>query len=188
MKAPKKSPASRETPSLLSLLQTRFENHPERHRGITWAAVRERLDAKPEALRVLQAMEDTGGEPDVVGRDTQTGEIVFFDCAAETPKGRVSVCYDREGWESRKEHRPKTTAMDLAAEIGIELLSEEEYGALQKLGEFDLKTSSWLKTPPEMRRLGGALFGDRRFGRVFFYHNGAQSYYGARGFRGSLRV
>lgn len=180
------SPAERA--ALLATLKARFEKNPKRHPGIGWAEVEARLEAAGEKLRSLHEMEETGGEPDVVGRDSATGKYLFFDCSPETPKGRVSVCYDREGWESRKEHRPKTNALDMAAAMGVELLTEEQYGELQRLGEFDQKTSSWLRTPPEMRELGGALFGDRRFGRVFFYHNGAQSYYGARGFRAFLRV
>lgn len=159
-----------------------------RHKGLEWAQVEAKLEAHPEKLRSLREMEETGGEPDVVGQDKKTGEYLFFDCSAETPKGRVSVCYDREGLESRKEHKPKNNAIDMAKAMGIELLTEEQYRELQKLGEFDLKTSSWVSTPEEIRDLGGALFGDRRFGRVFVYHNGAQSYYGARAFRGSLRV
>jgi hypothetical protein len=180
------TPAQRE--ALFKTLKARFEKNPRRHQGLEWAKVQARLAALPEKLWSLAQMEATGGEPDVVGHDKKTGEYLFFDCSPESPKGRVSVCYDREGWESRKEHRPKNTAMDMANDMGIELLTEEQYADLQKLGEFDLKTSSWLKTTPEMRKLGGALFGDRRFGRVFFYHNGAQSYYGVRGFRGCLRV
>ncbi|MDX2081018.1 MAG: DUF4256 domain-containing protein [Terrimicrobiaceae bacterium] len=172
--------------NLLSTLRSRFDKHPERHRGIPWADVEKRLDAGK--LSVLARMEETGGEPDVIGRDKATGEIVFADCSTESPKGRRSVCYDREGWLSRKEHRPETTASDLAAEIGIELLTEDDYLALQKLGEFDLKTSSWIKTPPEIRSLGGALYAERRYDRVFIGHNGAQSYYGVRGFRGLLRI
>ena len=147
-----------------------------------------RLEAKTEKLWALHGMEETGGEPDVVGHDARTGEYLFFDCSPESPKGRTSVCYDREALDSRKEHKPKTSAMEMAAAIGIALLTEEQYRELQKLGEFDLKTSSWLKAPEEIRKLGGAIFGDRRFGRVFVYHNGAQSYYSGRGFRGSLRV
>lgn len=159
-----------------------------RHPGLSWDTVRARLDARPERLRSLQAMEESGGEPDVLALDPISGEIVFVDFAPESPKGRVSLCYDREGLESRKEHKPKTSALDLATEMGIELLTEAEYFELQTRGEFDQKTSSWLRTPPELRALGGALFGDRRYGRVFIYHNGAQSYYAVRGFRGSLRV
>jgi hypothetical protein len=188
MKNTKKDLSSKEREDLLAILQDRFEKNPGRHQGLDWAKVQVRLETKPAKLWSLHEMEKTGGEPDVVGQDKKTGEYLFYDCSPETPKGRVSVCYDRESWESRKEHRPKNTAMDMAAEMGVELLTEEEYGELQKLGPFDTKTSSWLKTPAEMRKLGGALFGDRRFGRVFFYHNGAQSYYSARAFRGSLRV
>ena len=173
---------------LVSLLKTRFEKNAKRHPKLTWADVQSRLEAHPEKMRSLHDMEKTGGEPDVVGRDQKTGAVIFVDCSPETPKGRTSVCYDREGLESRKEHKPANNAMDMAAAMGIELLSEEQYHDLQKLGEFDTKTSSWIKTPDEQRKLGGALFGDRRFGRVFIYHNGAQSYYGARAFRGMLRV
>ena len=173
---------------LLKALKARFEKNLNRHKGLEWAKVQSRLEANAEKLWSLNEMESTGGEPDVVGHDKKTGEYIFFDCSAETPKGRVSVCYDREGLESRKEHRPKNTAMDMAAAMGVELLTEEEYLELQKLGEFDTKTSSWVKTPSDIRKLGGALYGDRRYGRVFVGHNGAQSYYAARGFRGSLRV
>jgi len=173
---------------LLRALKTRFEKHLNRHKGLDWAKVQSRLEANANKLWSLNEMESTGGEPDVVGQDTKSGEYIFFDCSAETPKGRVSVCYDREGLESRKEHKPKNTAMDMAAAMGIELLTEEEYFELQKLGEFDTKTSSWVKTPANIRELGGALYCDRRYGRVFVGHNGAQSYYGARAFRGSLRV
>lgn len=175
--------------ALLQTLQTRFEKNPARHKGIAWEKVLARLEAaSPAKLRALHEMEATGGEPDVIALDARTGEVVFFDCSPETPKGRVSVCYDREGLESRKEHRPKTSALDMAAEMGVEILSAEEYQTLQTLGEFDRKTSSWVLTPPDVRKLGGALFGDRRYGRVFIYHNGAQSYYAVRGFRASLRV
>lgn len=173
---------------LLGVLKERFGKHTGRHRGVEWAEVEVRLAGSPGKLRALGEMEGTGGEPDVVGRDEETGEFLFFDCAAETPEGRRSVCYDREGWESRKEHRPRTSAVEMAEEMGIGLLTEEQYRALQELGEFDLKTSSWVATPEEVRKKGGAIFGDRRFGRVFIYHNGAQSYYGGRGFRGVLRV
>ncbi|HXT42262.1 MAG TPA: DUF4256 domain-containing protein [Candidatus Angelobacter sp.] len=173
---------------LLAALKARFERHVSRHKRLDWAKVQARLEAKPDKLWSLAEMERTGGEPDVVGQDKTTGEYIFFDCSAETPKGRTSVCYDREGWLSRKEARPKTTAMDMAASMGIELLTEEQYLELQKLGEFDLKTSSWVKTPADIRELGGALYCDRRYGRVFVGHNGAQSYYAARGFRGWLRV
>jgi len=174
--------------ALLTTLQARFEKHRHRHKGLEWAAVAARLEARPGKLWCLHEMEKTGGEPDVVGQDPKTGEIVFYDCAAETPKGRTSVCYDREGLESRKEHKPANNAVDLAAAMGIELLTEEEYRELQTLGEFDTKTSSWVQTPAEIRKLGGALFCDRRFGHVFVYHNGAQSYYAVRGFRGSLTI
>jgi hypothetical protein len=159
-----------------------------RHPGVTWAAVLARLTANSEKLWSLFEMERTGGEPDVVGQDAQTGELVFYDCAAESPKGRRSLCYDRAAWEARKEFKPASSAMDMAAEMGIGLLDEEQYHALQKLGPFDQKTSSWLKTPESIRKLGGAIFGDYRYATVFIYHNGAESYYGARGFRGALRV
>ena len=184
----KKELSTAEREELLGTLKARFEKNPARHKGLEWAEVEARLAANPDKLRSLHEMEETGGEPDVVGRDKKTGEYVFFDCSAETPKGRVSVCYDREGWESRKEHRPKDTAMDMATAMGVELLTEAQYLELQKLGEFDLKTSSWVRTPAEMRKLGGALYGDRRYDRVFVGHNGAQSYYASRGFRSSLRV
>ena len=173
---------------LIEILKIRFEKNKNRHKGIEWAEVKARLDANPEKLWSLNEMEKTGGEPDVVGREKKTGEYLFFDCSAETPKGRTSLCYDREGLDSRKEHKPKNTAMDLAAEMGAELLTEEEYQMLQTLGDFDMKTSSWVRTPPEIRKLGGALYYERRYGRVFVGHNGAQSYYGIRGFRSSLRV
>ena len=182
----KLSPKQRD--ELLAILSARFEQNMPRHRGIEWEQVESRLNAQPAKLGALQIMEETGGEPDVVGLDKKTGEVVFFDCSPETPKGRVSLCYDREGLESRKEHKPKDNAMDMAAEMGVELLTEDEYNALQKLGEFDRKTSSWMKTPPEIRQLGGALYGERRYNRVFIGHNGAQSYYAVRGFRGCLRV
>ena len=180
------SPKQRE--ELLKALKARFETNMNRHKGLEWTKVQAKLGASAEKLWSLSEMERTGGEPDVVGQDKKTGEYIFFDCSPETPKGRVSVCYDREGLESRKEHRPKNTAMDMAAIMGIELLTEEEYLELQTLGDFDAKTSSWVKTPSDMRKLGGALYCDRRYGRVFVGHNGAQSYYSARGFRGSLRV
>ncbi len=173
---------------LLRALKARFEKNMNRHKGLEWANVETRLEANAGKLWSLHEMEKTGGEPDVVGHDKKTGECLFFDCSAESPKGRVAVCYDREGLDSRKEHKPKNTAMDMAAAMGIELLTEEQYHELQKLGEFDTKTTNWVKTPDAIRKLGGALFGDRRFGRVFIYHNGAQSYYSARAFRGSLRV
>lgn len=173
---------------LLSALKARFGKNMKRHEGLEWAEVQARIEADPEKLRSLDEMERTGGEPDVVGRDEATGEYVFYDCSAESPPGRRSVCYDREGLESRKEHRPENSAIEMAAAMGVELLTEEQYRKLQKLGKFDTKTSSWVKTPPAVRRLGGALFCDRRYDSVFLYHNGAQSYYAARGFRGSLRV
>ena len=169
-------------------MEDRFLRNVNRHKDLEWTKVQAKLDASSEKLWSLNEMERTGGDPDVVGHDKKSGEYTFFDCSAESPKGRTSVCYDREGLESRKEHKPKNTAMDMAAAMSIELLTEEEYFALQKLGEFDTKTSSWIATPVEIRKLGGALYGDRRYGRVFVGHNGAQSYYAARGFRGSLRV
>lgn len=180
------APAQRET--LLRTLQVRFEKHPGRHQGLDWAKVLTRLEAHAHKLWSLQEMERTGGEPDVVGQDKKTGEYIFFDCAPESPKGRTSLCYDREALDSRKEHKPKNSALDLAAAMGVELMTEAQYQELQQLGEFDLKSSSWLKTPAEIRKLDGAIFGDRRFGRVFVYHNGAQSYYAGRGFRACLRV
>ena len=176
------------THNLIATLKARFEQNSARHPKINWEKVQARLETNPEKLRALSEMERTGGEPDVVGLDERTGEIVFFDCSAETPKGRTSLCYDHAGMESRKEHKPSGNAVDMASAMGVEILTEEEYRELQKLGEFDTKTSSWLKTPDETRKLSGALFGDRRYGRVFIYHNGASSYFAARGFRASLRV
>jgi hypothetical protein len=173
---------------LLGILKTRFENNMQRHKGIAWADLQAKLEASPEKLWSLNEMEFTGGEPDVVGFDDKTGEYLFFDCAAESPKGRRSVCYDRAAWESRKEHKPENTALDMAAEMGVEILTEEQYRYLQTLGNFDLKTSSWIKTPDNIRKLGGAVFCDKRYNTVFTYHNGAESYYAARGFRGALRV
>ena len=173
---------------LLRALRDRFEKNTNRHDGLEWAKVKTKLEANPEKLWSLSEMESTGGEPDVVSHDKKTGEYVFFDCSPESPKGRRSLCYDREALDSRKEAKPKNSAMDMAAAMGIELLTEEQYRELQKLGDFDTKTSSWMKTPVDVRKLGGAIFGDRRFGRVFIYHNGAESYYAARAFRGSLRV
>ena len=173
---------------LLEALQARFENNMHRHKAIAWADVQARLEAHPGALKSLHEMEATGGEPDVIGQDKKTGGLTFCDCSAETPGGRRSLCYDREALDARKEHKPQSSAIEVAAAMGIELLTEEQYRELQTLGEFDLKTSSWIATPPDLRALGGALFGDRRYGRVFVYHNGAQSYYTARGFRGALRV
>ncbi len=179
-------PADRD--ELLKELKTRFDKNMSRHKGLDWADVQAKLDADPKKLWSLSEMERTGGEPDVVGFDKASGEYIFCDCSAESPKGRRSLCYDRRAWESRKEHKPENDAVGLAAAMGIELLTEDEYRGLQELGEFDLKTSSWVRTPPEVRDLGGAIFCDKRFGRVFTYHNGAESYYAARGFRGSLRV
>lgn len=188
MKTAKKELSAREGDALLKTLQARFEKNIGRHKGLEWKKVQARLEANPAKLWSLNEMEKTGGEPDVVGQDKKTGEYIFFDCSPESPKGRAGGCYDREGLESRKEHKPKSTAMDMAAAMGVELLTEDEYHELQSRGEFDLKTTTWLKTPAEIRKLGGAIFGDRRYGRVFIYHNGAQSYYSARGFRASLRV
>ena len=173
---------------LLSTLKVRFEKNMKRHKGMKWTDVEAKLNKSGKALNVLNEMEYTGGEPDVVGFDKKTDEYIFYDCAAESPKGRRSLCYDRKAWEKRKEHKPDGNAIDAAADIGIEMLTEEEYLALQSLGEFDTKTSSWLKTPDEIRKLGGAIMGDRRYNRAFIGHNGADSYYAARGFRGSLRV
>jgi len=173
---------------LLSVLKSRFEKNMKRHKGMEWVKVQAKLEANPEKLWSLDDMEITGGEPDVVGYDKKTGEYIFYDCSAETPKDRRSICYDHKALESRKEHKPKNSAMGMAAEMGIELLTEEQYRDLQQLGEFDTKTSSWIKTPDAVRELGGALFCDRRFNHVFTYHNGAESYYAARGFRGSLMV
>lgn len=173
---------------LLQALQARFEKNTSRHKNLKWADVAARLESNPQKLWSLNEMESTGGEPDVVGYDKKGDEYIFFDCSPESPKGRVSVCYDREALDSRKQHKPKTSAMDMAESMGVDLLTEDRYRDLQKLGEFDLKTSSWVKTPEDIRKLGGALFGDRRFGHVFIYHNGAQSYYSVRGFRSSLRV
>ena len=175
---------------LITQLHKRFEKNVQRHKSIEWNQVLARLELKDSVLKLwsLSEMERTGGEPDVIGFDEQTGEVIFVDCAAESPKGRRSVCYDREGLESRKEHKPKNNAIDMAAEMGIALLSEDDYRKLQQFGPFDTKTSSWLETPADIRELGGAIFGDYRYGNVFVYHNGAQSYYGARGFRGKLRV
>src|SRR5438093_2420503 len=180
------SPEQRE--ELLRALKARFEKNMKRHKGLAWAKVQAKLEANTEKLWSLNEMERTGGEPDVVGHDKKTGEYIFYDCSVESPKGRRSVCYDREALEARKEHKPKDSAVDMATAMGIELLTEEQYRELQKLGEFDTKTSSWVKTPPEIRKLEGALFCDRRFDHVFVYHNGAESYYAARAFRGSLRV
>ena len=184
----KKELSPEQRKELLGALKARFEKNMNRHKGLEWAKVQAKLEADPEKLWSLHEMERTGGEPDVVGHDEKTGEYIFYDCSAESPKDRRNVCYDREALESRKEHKPENNAMDMAAAMGIEILTEEQYRALQKLGNFDAKTSSWLKTPSEIRKLGGALFADRRYDHVFVYHNGAESYYGARAFRGSLRV
>src|ERR1043166_1448964 len=184
----KRTLSAKQREEFLRTLKARFEKNMDRHQGLDWAKVRAKLEANPGKLWSLAEMEKTGGEPDVIGQNKNTNEYIFFDCSPETPSGRVSVCYDREGWESRKEHRPKTTAIDMAAAMGIELLTEEEYQKLQKLGEFDPKTSSWVKTPADIRKLGGALYMERSYGRVFTGHNGAQSYYRVRGFRGALRV
>lgn len=177
-----------DTAALLHTLKSRFDKHMQRHQGLGWTEVEARLAENPAALRSLAAMEETGGEPDVIGRDDATGRFVFCDCAPETPSGRRSLCFDRAALEARKEHKPRTSATEMAAEMGIELLDEAQYRALQELGEFDHKTSSWIATPPDVRKLGGALFCDRRYGRVFTYHNGAESYYAVRGFRGWLAV
>ena len=184
----KKKLSSEQRVELLRVMKARFENNMNRHEGLEWAKVQTKLEANAEKLWSLNEMERTGGEPDVVGHDKKSGEYIFFDCSPETPKGRTSVCYDREGLESRKEHKPKTNAVDMATATGVELLTEEQYLTLQKLGDFDTKTSSWVKTPPDIRKLGGALYCDRRYGRVFVGHNGAQSYYAARAFRGWLMV
>ena len=185
-KKKKLSPDQRE--ELLRTLKARFEKNMTRHKGVEWAGVQARLESNSEKLWSLDEMEKTGGEPDVVGHNKKTGEYVFYDCSAESPKGRRSLCYDREALDSRKENKPANNAIELAASMGIDLLTEEQYRELQKLGNFDLKTSSWVMTPPAIRKLGGALFCDRRYDTVFLYHNGADSYYAARGFRGSLRV
>ena len=173
---------------LLSVLKDRFEENMNRHEGHEWTAVQVKLEAHPEKLWSLNEMERTGGEPDLVGQDSETAEYIFYDCSAESPPGRRSLCYDRAALESRKKYKPENNVMDVAADLGIELLTEEQYRELQRLGNFDTKTSSWLKTPPDIRKLGGAIFGDYRYGHVFVYHNGAESYYAARGFRGSLRI
>jgi hypothetical protein len=185
--SPEQVEAIHELP-LLSVLKVRFEKNMNRHKGLEWATVQAKLEANSEKLRSLGEMERTGGEPDVIGYDEKTGEYIFYDCSMESPKGRRSVCYDREALETRKEFKPENNAIDMAATMGIELLTEEQYRELQKLGNFDTKTSSWLKTPIDIRKLGGAIFADFRYGTVFVYHNGADSYYAARGFRGSLRV
>ncbi len=187
MSAKRKLPAE-QTKELLRILKVRFEKNMGRHKGIAWADVEAKLEANPGKLWSLDEMERTEGEPDVIGQDKKTGQYLFADCSAESPKGRRSVCYDHEALESRKEHKPNHSAVGMAEEMGIELLTEEQYRDLQKLGKFDTKTSSWIVTPPDIRKLKGALFGDWRYGHVFVYHNGAESYYAARGFRGLLRV
>jgi len=184
----KKKLTQKQSEELLRALKTRFEKNMNRHIGLEWDQVQAKLDANTEKLWSLNEMERTDGEPDVVGYDQKTGEYIFYDCAAESPKGRRNVCYDREGLESRKEHKPENNAIDMAVAMGIELLTEEQYRELQKLGNFDTKTSSWLKTPADIRKLGGALFADRRYDKVFVYHNSEPSYYSVRAFRGSLRV
>lgn len=188
MKSNKKKLSAEQHEELLNTLKARFEKNMNRHKGIEWAKVQAKLEANTEKLRSLDEMEITGGEPDVVGYDKKTDEYIFYDCSAESPKGRRSVCYDHEALEARKEHKPENSAVEMAGDMGIELLTEEQYRELQKLGNFDLKTSSWVKTPADIRKLGGAIFCDRRYDTVFLYHNGAESYYAARGFRGSLRV
>lgn len=184
----KKELSSKQREELLNILKVRFEKNVNRHKGLAWAKVQTKLEGDTKKLWSLNEMERTGGEPDVVGYDKKTGEYIFYDCSVESPKDRRSLCYDRKALESRKEHKPKNNAIDMAAAMGIELLTEEEYRVLQELGSFDTKTSSWVKTPTAIRKLGGALFCDRRYDTVFVYHNGAESYYAARGFRGSLRV
>ncbi|TPD69742.1 DUF4256 domain-containing protein [Flavobacterium microcysteis] len=184
----KKKLSESQSETLMGILRTRFEKNTNRHKGMKWADIQAKLEANPEKLWSLDEMEETGGEPDVVGFDKKTGEYIFFDCAAESPKGRRSICYDQQALESRKEHKPKDSAIAMADAMGIEILTEEQYRELQKLGVFDIKTSSWVQTPAEIRKRGGALFCDRRYDTVFLYHNGAESYYAARGFRGCLKV
>ena len=186
--APSANSAKKQSEELLRALRARFEKNMNRHKGLVWAQVQAKLEGSADKLRSLSEMERTGGEPDVVGHDKKTGEYIFYDCSEESPKGRRSLCYDREALESRKENKPKASALDLAAAMGVEILSEEQYRELQELGQFDEKTSSWVNTPPNIRKLGGALFCDRRFDTVFVYHNGAESYYAARGFRCCLKV
>jgi len=183
-----KALSSKQKEELINILNERFEKNKVRHKGLEWTKIQAKLLTAPEKMWSLNEMEITGGEPDVVVYDKKTGEYVFYDCSAESPDGRRSLCYDRAGLDSRKEHKPENTAVDMATEMGIELLTEQEYRDLQKLGKFDTKTSSWIKTPAEIRKLGGAIFADYRYGTVFVYHNGAQSYYGGRAFRGSLRI
>lgn len=187
-KAPTKALPAQQAETLLKTLKARFDKHKNRHKGLNWAKVQAKLEANTAKLWALNEMEESGGEPDVIGFDKNTGEYIFCDCSAETPKGRRSVCYDDEALEARKKFKPKASAVAMAADMGIEMLDEQQYRELQELGEFDTKTSSWLKTPEDIRKLDGAIFGDRRYNTVFVYHNGAQSYYTARGFRGLLRV
>ncbi len=184
----KRKLSAAESDDLIAILADRFAKNQKRHKGISWDDVEAKLEASPDKLAVLAEMESTGGEPDVIAHDKGTGEFVFFDCSVESPKGRRSLCYDRGAWDSRKEHKPASSAVETAAAIGIDILSEKEYRELQKLGDFDLKTSSWIKTPDDVRSLGGAMFCDKRYATVWTYHNGAESYYAARGFRGSVRV
>ena len=187
-KSNKKELSPKQREELLTALKARFEKNLNRHKGLDWAKVQARLEAKPDKLWPLNKMERTGGEPDVVGHDKKSDEFIFFDCSEQTPAGRCSLCYDREALDSRKEHKPKSSVMDMAAAMGIEVLTEEQYFELQKLGEFDTKRSSWIKTPEETRKLGGALYGERRYNRIFIGHNGAESYYQGRGFRGWLKI
>ena len=184
----KKELSSEQSDELFGILKTRFENNMNRHKNLEWAKVQAKLKADPEKLWSINEMEKTGGEPDIVGFDESAGEYIFYDCSAESPKGRRSLCYDRAALESRKQHKPENSAVEMAAAMGIELLTEEQYRGLQRLGKFDAKTSSWIETPSEIRKLGGALFADFRYDKVFVYHNGAESYYAARGFRGSIKV
>lgn len=184
----KKELSAKQTDELLNILKIRFEKNIERHKNIQWKKIEAKLQANKSKLWSLNEMEKTGGEPDVIGQDPKTGDFIFYDCSPESPKGRRSLCYDRQALEARKNHKPRNNAIDMAIDIGIEILTEEEYRYLQKLGEFDLKTSSWVRTPTEIRKLGGAIFCDRRYNTVFTYHNGAESYYAGRGFRGSLRI
>ena len=179
---------SEQSTEFIALLKARFEKHSNRHKDLVWKDIQTKLEAQNDKLWSLSQMEETGGEPDVVGYDAKTSQYIFCDCSIETPKGRRSICYDREALEARKEHKPENTALDMATTMGVEILTEEQYRDLQHIGEFDLKTSSWIITPPAIRKLGGALFCDRRYDNVFVYHNGADSYYGSRGFRGSLRI
>lgn len=188
MKSNKKKLSPEQREELLDILKTRFEKNKNRHKDLQWVKIKEKLEAKPEKLWSLNEMERTGGEPDAVGHDKNTGEYIFYDCSAESPKGRRSICYDHEALEKRKEHKPENSAIEMANDMGVELLTEQQYKELQKLGNFDAKTSSWIITPADIRKRGGALFADFRYGNVFVYHNGAESYYAARGFRGLLRV